>query len=177
LSEQQVEVVDNYIEEIENRSDNTLGHFASYLGNVQAAIGRWEFERLALAKKPDVLVTCGSIVESTVYNAIQALIQHRSEDGALTLRELQNDRRASVSMTFMGIMRHDAFEYDHVFYLPLSEERKDEDDVKWEAAVDDHIPEAAEALGVQYIALPEDPDERLAKVLETVLVSEATTSE
>lgn len=172
-----VYVVDDYIQEIESRSDNTLGHFGSYFGNLQVVVGRWEFERRAVRDhKPDHLITCGTMVESTVYNAVQALIQHDMDSGGVSLGALQNDRRASVSMTLLGIIRYDTFDYDHVFYLPMSDEEKELDDNKWNAIVDAHIPECAEALGVTYTKLS-DRESRLAEVLQEVLVDEATVVE
>lgn len=178
LSDRNVAIVDDYIEDIQDRSDNTLGHFASYLGNLQAAIGRWEAERVVIRDAdPDIMVTCGTVIESGVYNAIQALIQHQSEDGSLTLRTLQNDKRSSVSMTLLGIISNDTFDYDHTFYLPLSAEEKELDGSKWNAIVDDHIIESAEAMNVKLTTLSTNPDEQLATVLQEILIDATEESE
>ena len=164
LSERKVAIVDNYIRDIEERSDNTLAHFATYVGNVQVAIGRWEAERKALRdEEPDVLVTCGSIVETTVYNGIQALLSARLRDNPWSIRTLQNDKRSSVSMTFLGILGFDTWDYDHAFYLPV----KSEDD--WIQVVSDHIPDAAEALMAQITRLSEDRGEWIGRVLQEVM--------
>src|SRR6476659_3950987 len=86
LDTQKVSVVDNYIVDIENRSDNTLSHYATYLGNLQVAIGRWEAERLRIRdEQPDVLITCGTMVVTVVYNGIHALVEHNVDGGQLTL--------------------------------------------------------------------------------------------
>lgn len=167
-----VEIVDDYIKEIEKRSDNTLSHFATYLGNIQAAIGRWEAERrISRDENPDVLVTCGTMIETIVYNGVHALIEHNVDGDELTLRALQNDRRASVSMTLLGIMNYDNWDYDLSFYLPL------EDGEKWDEAVDRHISEAAEALDIKPIALSENRADRIAKVLQEVVAHEAVLSD
>lgn len=165
-----VAIVDNYIPEIEDRSDSVLGHFASYVGNLQAVIGRWEYERAALRDNPDTVITCGTIVESGVYNAVQALIQHNSDSGTLTVRTLQNDKRASLSMTLMGMLAHDLWDYDHSFYLPLAEDANEDDKI-----VDNHILECAEAMEVAVSTLSTDRSEHLAEVMGVVI--DATTAD
>lgn len=163
------EVVDDYIGRIEARSDNTLGHFASYLGNLQAAIGRWEAERLVSSERSSVKasVTCGSIIETVVYNGIQALVHARADSDSMTLRALQNDKRSSNSMMMLGTVAGDTWDYDHAFYLPLPEEADEENQI-----VDMHIAEAAEALGITLTTLPLTTEAQLPVVLEEVLKDE-----
>jgi hypothetical protein len=43
--------------------------------------------------------------------------------------------------------------------------------------VDQHIPEAAEALGVEYVELPVDRDARVGIILQEILELETTTSD
>jgi hypothetical protein len=174
LSPRSVAVVDDYILDIEQRSDNTLGHFATYLGNLQAAVGRWEYERQHVRDdKPDVLITCGSIVETAVYEAIHALTHAQIDEGSLTLRALQNDKRASVTMTLLGVMCFDTWDYHFSYYLPLEDKSN-----KWNEAVDSHILESADALGVAPKTL--ERESAVATILQDIVEheqAEATASD
>lgn len=166
------EVVDGYIEGIEDRSDNTLGHFASYLGNLQAAIGRWEAERLALSTakhENPTLVTCGSVIETVVYNGIQALVQARIDEESVSARAAQNDKRNSISMMMLGVLTGDTWDYDHAFYLPLSDEATEENEL-----VDKYIVETAQSLGLPLTTLPLTTEAQLPVVLQEVLANEKT---
>lgn len=167
LTDHKVQVCDDYVSEIAERSDNTLGHFASYLGNLQVAIGRWERERqLIRDHKPDVLITCGTVVETTVYEALNALAQASLNGESLTLREVQNNKRASVTMTMLGIMTFDTWDYDYAYYMPL-----DEDATTYNKAVDTHILEACDALDVQVKKVGQDA---VAVIVQDILAHEQT---
>ena len=144
LHDRTVSICDEYVADIEERSDNTLGHFATYLGNLQVGIGRWERERqLVRDFKPDILITCGTVVETVVYEALNALTMASLNGDSLTLREVQNNKRASVTLTALSIIAHDTWDYDYAYYLPLV----DCDDQRHQA-VDKHILESASALEV-----------------------------
>lgn len=164
------EVIDDYIAGIEERSDNSLGHFASYLGNLQAAIGRWEAERRAHREAQGdngAFITCGSIIETLVYNGVQALVQAHADSEAMTLRAIQNDKRSSLSMILLGIITHDTWDYDHAFYLPLPDDASDEDKL-----VDKYIIETAETVDIQLTTLPLTTEAQLPVVLQEVLENE-----
>lgn len=159
-----IAICDDYVPDIEQRSDNTLGHFASYLGNLQVALGRWERERMVIRdEQPDILITCGTVVETTVYEAIDALAQANTskQDGTLTLRALQNDKRASVTMTILGIIAYDTWDYDYAYHLPLDDNASASNRV-----VNDHIAEAADALGVQVKEVGQDA---VATIVQDIL--------
>lgn len=164
------QIVDDYIGDIEERSDNTLGHFASYLGNLQAAIGRWEAERHASEGRANdqvASVTCGSIIETVVYNGIQALVQARIDEEDDSPRRAQNDRRASISMIMLGVLVGDTWDYDHAFYLPLPDEALEENKL-----VDRYLMETAESLGLGLTTLPLTTESQLPVVLQEVLENE-----
>jgi hypothetical protein len=172
LPNRNVTCVDDYIAEVEKRSDVVLGHYATYLGNVQAAVGRFEHERKAASElSKGVIVTCGTLVENSVYTATLAYITNNSSGGDTTFR-MANDRRANLTMMWLGIITHDTWEYDLTYYLPIGDGAD-----KWDAIVDQHIPEAAEALGVEYVELPVDRDARVGIILQEILELETTTSD
>jgi hypothetical protein len=167
LNERKVAVVDDYIREVERRSNVVLSHYASYIGNVQAAIGRFEAERLADSGEPDVVVTCGTLVENAIYVATLAFTTH-SNAGDAPYR-MANDARANLTMTWLGVLKHDLWNYDLVYYLPLVSNDR------WNSVVDDHIPEAAEQMGVSYIELKaNDLEFNVSLILQEILALETT---
>jgi len=167
LDDSTVEVVDDYVQEIEQRSDNTLSYFATYLGNLQVALGRWEAERVAERdQQPDILITCGTVVETGVYEALNALAVAQVDGGGLTIRALQNDKRASVTMTMLGIMCYDTWHYDYAYYIPLDNEEADQQD----KMIDKHILESADAMGVTVKEVSKD--EAVASIVQDIIAHE-----
>lgn len=165
LKDYKVQICDDYVSEIADRSDNTLGHFASYLGNLQVAVGRWERERqLVRDFNPDVLITCGTIVETTVYEALNALAQSSLNGETITLREVQNNKRASVTMTMLGIISYDTWDYDYAYYLPVNEDADN-----FDKAVSNHILEACDALDVKAKEVGQDA---VATIVQDILAHE-----
>jgi adenylate kinase family enzyme len=159
-------VVDDYISQIEDRSDVKLGHFATYIGNVQVAIGRIEAERSVLRdKEPDHLITCGSLLETCVYTAINGYMAQQNNESFV---KYVDDKRISTTMMWYGIFGFDTLDYDHIFYLPLSDEEKETNGRRWDTMVDEQIVEAAESLGVKVKTLPTDREARLGEVLQEV---------
>lgn len=169
LEPKKVAVVDDYIEAIQDRSDVALSHYATYLGNMQAAIGRFEAERAASKDDPDVLITCGTLIENAVYTATLAFSTAKAFDQDAAYRAA-SDGRASLTMMWLGAMRVDVGDYDHLFYLPLEDTSE-----RWNAIVDEHIPESAEALNYRYTNLPTTRDDRVAAVLQELLDAETST--
>lgn len=172
LPDRDTRIVDNYIAEVEKRSDSVLGHYATYLGNIQAAVGRFEHERTHFKKDVEgaIGIACGTLVENAVYTATLAYITHQSSGGDSSFR-MANDTRANLTMTWLAILAHDLWDYDLVYYLPLPEDAD-----KWDAIVDQNIPESAEALNVEYVTLPTARDARVGIVLQEILELETTTS-
>ena len=167
LHPRKVAVIDDYIELIEERSEVALSHHATYIGNMQVAIGRWEQEHKAEQDKPDVVITCGTLVETMIYTALYAL----SNDRSMTEIEdkVANDGRAAMTIQYMGLLALDTIRYDRVYHLlPASDD-------KWYTQVEDHVPEAAEALDVRYTDLPTDPDDRVKTVLQEIAELETAT--
>jgi hypothetical protein len=171
LDGKKVAIVDDYIQIIEQRSNMVLSHYATYLGNMQAAIGRFEAERVVAADKPDVAITCGTLVENAVYTATLAYITNNASEGDTNYR-LVNDARANLTMSWLGVLKHDLWDYDLAFYLPLADDAD-----RWDAVVDESIEEAARTMSVDYTTLPQDRDTRVGIVLQEIVQLEATASD
>lgn len=155
-------IVDDYIPALEQRSDVALGHFGTYIGNIQSALARWEAERIA-AKDAENLICCGTIIETCVYAAINGLIQFNASG---PIERPQMDQRSQIALMLLGVVALDTVDYDHLFYLPLSQEWKDEHG--WDGAVDDEIKASAETLQIQMVELPAERDDRLSLVLDGI---------
>lgn len=168
LKDRKVAVVDGYIQDVEQRSNVVLSHYATYLGNIQAAIGRFEAERLAESNEPEVAITCGTLVETAVYVATLAHITNESAQGDTNYR-IVNDARAALTMQWLGVLKIDLWDYDLAYYLPL-EDGAD----RWNEVVDQHIVEAASTMGVDYTELPADRSQRVGIILQEILALETT---
>jgi GTPase SAR1 family protein len=98
--------------------------------------------------------------KSAVVDDYISQIEDRSEYG--------DDKRISTTMMWYGIFGFDTLDYDHIFYLPLSDEEKETNGRRWDTMVDEQIVEAAESLGVKVKTLPTDREARLGEVLQEV---------
>lgn len=163
------QVVDNYVKTVEDRSNIVLGQWGTYVGNMQVALARWEAERMATKQSAPNVVVCGSIIETGVYEAIEAYSLAEVSNAS---ERLQLDARAGCTMTWFGIFKNDTYDCDHAFYLPLPEDHQD----KFEALVDNQIAEAADAFEIEYITLSADRNARLQEVLGVVRENDGATS-
>lgn len=161
------EIVDNYIPAIEQRSDVVLGMYASWLGNLQVAIGRYEFERKAALNKPDYLITVGTVVETVVYQALYSALGMNSQDEAV---KLYTYARANPTVEVLGGIVGDSWRYDYVFYLPLSEELKNHEDHVYDARVDEQIIPCLEAFKLSFTQLEDSSmeAENVAKMVKEI---------
>lgn len=107
-----VDIIDEYVPEIEQESGLALGFDASYLGNLQIALGRAQRERKSNGK---TRITCGSVIETSTYVAIDGVAQMQYEDDAEREDSL---KRIEATMKMLACMYMDTFRYDYVFYLP-----------------------------------------------------------
>lgn len=165
MDKKDVRIVDDYIEAVERRSNSVLGHYATYLGNIQAAVGRYEAERLASASQCDVAITCGTLVENAVYTATLAFITNKSAERDTAYR-MVNDARASLTMSWIGVLKTDLWDYDLVYYLPVETEDR------WVGVVDENIADAAATMEVEYTELPKAREARVSAVLQEILALE-----
>lgn len=164
LPERSLQIVDKYVEDLQKHTGLAFDHYANFHGNAMIALRRVEEElNRTSVLNPDggleVLVTCGSAIETTVYSAFFALSNSKTGNPGVNA---MNDKRTFTAMTWLGTLAHDTWDYDYAFYVPY--DGKDD----WQLIVDEHIAEAAESLGVKLIDLPLARDLRLAKVEETL---------
>lgn len=147
-------VVDDYVAEIEADSDLVMGKYATYIGNLYVVMGRYSKERQALASKPSHVITCGTLIESSVYATLQAV-------------EGQTDAhwiRISNYMNILGSIYQDTWRYRKTFYLPLQKPDPNSE----EAQIDISIRMAIAAFGVDAINLDGTLEEKTTTAFESI---------
>lgn len=151
-------IVDDYVEAISEETDLALGFYATYIGNLYVAMGRFSRERKAEFTGADVIVTCGTLIENQVYAAVEGASSERYAD-----LEEEHRKRTVVSMQMMGLFMQDLFQYDHLFYLPLQGEHD-----KNLHSFDENLPQAIELWDIKATTLSGDDQERLDLALSEV---------
>lgn len=172
-----VAVVDNYVEDLQSEVDLALGFFGTYIGNLHVALKRESEERLA-AKDNDVVITCGTLFETSSYS-VQFM------QGDLDLIPKNNDEakydlliRIEAMTRVLACLYVDTFKYDYIFYLPPFEEIKDtritELEKNLQAAFNGFNLYPITKLFVEGNTLLEVTENRLKIVLEEVLNANQT---
>lgn len=130
---------DEYVNSVERDTDIACkGYLAPYLGDIAVAISRYGKERKS-ADDADHVITCGTLVETTVYTAISLTLTQDEWSWAVS----------NVVMPLYGLMATTLLDYDLVLRLPLTDPQTDLD-----AALDRELDGALENLQVKYFALP-----------------------
>jgi len=109
-----VDIVDNYIEEIENETDLALGAFGTYIGNIHVALGREYRERVS-EENNDITITCGTLFETSAYLAqkMETEFTLLSEDS----EKYDWNLRVDASMRFIACLYVDTLRYDKIYHL------------------------------------------------------------
>ena len=113
-----VDIIDNYIDDIEKETDLALGFFATYIGNIHVALGREYRERIS-AENNDLTITCGTLFETSAYLAQKMEL----EFSILSKEEEKYDwnLRVDASMRMISCLYIDAVRYDKIYHLaPVS---------------------------------------------------------
>lgn len=156
-----VHIVDDYIPSWQSRTGMAVGEFGTYIVNSQVALERLNAEEQALNIYQDanlddfLLITCGTLVETVVYHSFNSycLAIHGGSDQPSGT--MQNDRRSSITMQWLTLLRADSWKYDKAFYIPLDGKIKDDEENGVLAMVDNNISLAAEALNIEYDTISE----------------------
>jgi hypothetical protein len=162
-----ISIIDDYIPRLSKQLDIAFSQYATYIGNIQTCVERYNQE--VQQKDSDVIITCGSLIENSVYMAMNAFALAKSYNDNNLAGRMFADNRSNITMQWMGMFRYDAWKYDHAFYLPL------QDDVEDSIAklVAENFKEAAEAFRVEYKELSKKVDVRIGEVLAEILKKES----
>jgi hypothetical protein len=135
-------VIDNYVKEIEQEADLVLGMEATYIGNLYVVLGRYARERHAFLEKPEAIITCGTLIESSVYATLQAV--GRQSDAHWV--------RIANFMNSLGSFYQDTWRYTDIFHLPLGNPTPESNEERVDAATK----MAIQAFGVNAVELNGD---------------------
>lgn len=125
-----VAIVDDYVDAAVERVDGAAGFRGNYISNLAVALDRIGLEKRAAADHK-VVITAGSLLESSVYTAMafesnQKLIDSDAERSDLL-------RRVEATLKTMACFYMDSFFYDFVFYCgPLGQGQATELEVQFE---------------------------------------------
>jgi hypothetical protein len=150
-------VIDDYVDEIGKQNDIAIGGDATYIGNLYIVLGRLTHERKAESDGAKHTITCGTIVESSVYTTIEAVRQQTQPHFV----------RATNLMNLLGSIFQDAWQYDHVFVLSLEES----DLETIEGQVDQALFMALSSFSVPFTPLNGSFEEKLSKAKEELNVT------
>lgn len=144
-AELDLDLIDGYVEELSDRTDYVYGRYATYIGNIHIGIARHHIEKTA-----ESFVTCGTMLDTVTYLAIQAT---DADDGG-------DMRRLTGGLVVLGCMVEDMMDYDHLFYLPSDAS----DD--YTSSLAQGLEEALTVFGIDFAVLDQATlDDRVAKVL------------
>lgn len=160
--EGEVDIVDDYIPEIEEYCDFELNYNSTYIGNLYVVLGRYARERQANQTGNPHRITCGTFLDSAIYASLQAV---GTQTGSTT--ELLWER-VSNFMQIVGTFYQDTYEYNQVFVTKY--DSNDTEAIRHPAwiSVNDAIDMALNSFGVQYVTLQGSPEERLKQATEVL---------
>lgn len=121
-----IEIIDDYVNDIQKQTNLALSFTAAYVGNIHVALGRSALERNAYEKN-DLTITCGTLFETSSY-----AVQSFEKDYANVTNEAQRHdfvQRSEATMRIFACFYVDLIKYDHIFYLtPVN--ASDDDEIK-----------------------------------------------
>ena len=166
LDEGTVAVVDDYVSKLSDATNIAFDHFAGYLNNLQVAFKRLEAEQEAATLDCPV-ITCGTLMETTLYCTLHGQVVMSAPD----TREKQIEfARGDTAGRTLALLVHDSWRYDHVFYLPYADERRD---TSWNSILDTDLPSALEQFFIRYEVLTGSTEERAQEAYESIRRSRA----
>lgn len=117
-----VAIIDDYAEAVGEAGDWALGFDGGWMTSLAVSVERYNRERKALSENNKTVITCGTILESSVYMSMHFEDFTKNLEGP----ELEDAfRRAEASMKLYACMYVDTFHYHRVFYLPSLETNPD----------------------------------------------------
>ena len=152
-------VVDEYVQFLVEKTGRSYGEAADIPHNAQIMAERWTREATAIHQGYST-ITCGTIYETIVYNALTRLYPPEEE----TLR-FSFYTEARIGMEFFSLMERMTFNYDALFFLPLN---IDDGEHSWPAVVNAKIPEVLEITGRYAVPLSGELRPDLKHALEIV---------
>lgn len=150
-----VAVIDGYQQETQEYFNVPVGPVADYYGNLAVVMSRLAMEsRVERDEEPDVMITCGTLVESSLYAAVDATDRQTQE----ALVRIQN------FMHIVGVIYQDQFRYDPIFKL----ECEAPNPKTTQERVQNLLSEGLDSFGANYYAVSGDLEERAAYAMKVL---------
>lgn len=118
-------VIDGYADYAVEDGEYEIGLNGGYMASMSIAIARYNEERIAGHKtKPDLMITCGTVIETAVYTAMHF-------ERSLTLKntdeeKMEEAKRFQGCTSMLAVMFMDMFKYERAFYLPSLSKPEDD---------------------------------------------------
>ena len=123
--------VDSYANEARDLGDYEIGLNGGYMANISIAVARYNNERIIGNRvKPDLMITCGTVIESAVYTAMhfeRSLALKNTDE-----EKMEEAKRFQGCTSMLAVMFMDMFLYEKAFYLPTPTKPEDERWVSFE---------------------------------------------
>lgn len=162
-----ITIVDNYSTVVRDRGQYEIGLNGGYMASIGIAVERYNQERAAGYDGCKTLISCGTVVESSVY-----LAQHFERTLALKTTDearMEEAQRIEGTVKMLAVLYMDTFKYEKAFYLPPLQPNEDE---RW-ATFDRNLQAAFSAYNVPVAPLLieeyEDEDDLVRQQVEKVL--------
>lgn len=162
-----ISIIDDYPRTVRDQGSYEIGLDGGYMSSVSIAVERYNRERSAQYSHNKTIITCGTIIETSVYLAQHFERQLRmktSED-----EKLEEFQRIEGSMKMLAVLYMDTFKYDKAFYVPPV---KPNDDERW-AEYDRNLQAAFSAYNAPVVPILiqeyENQEDYVRQQVETVL--------
>jgi ABC-type branched-subunit amino acid transport system ATPase component len=111
-----VAIVDDYAAEAGERGDYEISLDGGYMANITVAVERYNRERLAMTAKNKTIISCGTVLESAVYSAMQ--FERRAKNLTDQTQKTQEAARIEATLKMLALLYMDTFRYTKAYYLP-----------------------------------------------------------
>lgn len=155
-----VSVIDGYAPAFQTARNIAIGPMGDYIVNLSIALDRYHEERLAAQTDNDYVITCGTLIETAVYQAMQfaALNTIASEETRADLAP-----RVDATLRMFAVLYVDAFKYDTACYLPAT---RDEPDITY---MDQQLQGGLAGFKLVPVTnLGREPEQYLSRALEAI---------
>lgn len=109
-------ITDTYVFNTRDEGEYEIGLDGGYMANIDIAMERYRMERRNGHLEPKLMVTCGTVIESAVYSAMNF-------ERSLSLKntdeeKMEEAKRFQGCTSMLAVMFMDMFKYERAFYLP-----------------------------------------------------------
>lgn len=158
------DIVDDYVPALSAATGIAYGFFANYIGNFQVAFERLTTEqRVSGSADQTDIITCGTVVDSLIYTAMYSQIASRQA------RDQRAEfARVSTAMSMFGMLVHDTLDYDLLFYLPFTQEYRQEHEGEWNTLLDLEYAPTFVSIDLVPILLDDGDVNNLAKAVQNI---------